>query len=198
MLMADDFVPHEGENRKNYVLYTRKDKDRFINLQNAQAYVINTLDKWLKQNYSGTRLEFCPPWYLNEFIDRSWGRAESYFRDLQAMIPEDLAIVWTGPTVRSLRYDLADFSRYSDLIGRKPMIWDNTLYARGLEGVYGGYPAYYPGKVRLCNLFEPYDVCVPENFLDLVDRKSMYVNGAASSEIYKIKYATVADRKSVV
>jgi len=193
MLMADDFVPHRGENRKNYVLYTKEDKDKFVNLQNAQAHVINTIDKWLNQNYPGTRFEFCPPWYLNEFIDRSEGSAESYFRDLQAMVPRNLAIIWTGPTVRSLSFDLADIERYSNLIGRKPMIWDNTLYARELEGVYGGYPAYYPGKDRLCNLFEPYDVSVPENFQDLVDSGAMYVNGSASSEIYKIKYATVAD-----
>ena len=73
------------------------------------------------------------------------------------------------------------------------MIWDNTLYARGLEGVYGGYPAYYPGKARLCNLFEPFDVKVPDSFEDYIDGPHMYVNGSAFSEIYKIKYATVAD-----
>lgn len=193
MLMADDFVPHEGNNRKNYVLYTPEDKKQFINLQNAQAFMINDIYKWVSTYYPGTRFEFCPPWYLNEFIDRSQGRAEAYFRDIVLMIPQDVAIIWTGHTVRSLSYDLADIERYRSLIGRNPMIWDNTLYARGLEGIYGGYPAYYPGKIRLCNLFEPYDVMVPENFQNYVDGPHMYMNGAAFSEIYKIKYATVAD-----
>jgi hypothetical protein len=193
MLMADDFLPHKGDNRKNYVLYTKEDKDKFVNLQSAQAYMINELHKDFNRNYPGLRFEFCPPWYLNEFIDRSRGKAEAYFLDLVQMIPNDVSVVWTGHTVRSLSYDLADFTRYEKWIGRKPMIWDNTLYARGLEGVYGGYPAYYPGKVRLCNLFEPYDVMVPENFQNFVDGPNMYMNGAASTEIYKIKYATVAD-----
>lgn len=193
MLMADDFLPHEGDNRKNYVLYTNEDKAKFVNLQSAQAFMINKLYYDFKKTYPGLRFEFCPPWYLNEFIDRSRGRAEAYFKDLVQMIPKDISIVWTGQTVRSLSYDMADFARYEKWIRRKPMIWDNTLYARSLEGIYGGYPAYYPGKVRLCNLFEPYDVMVPDDFKDFVDGPYMYVNGAASSEIYKIKYATVAD-----
>jgi len=45
----------------------------------------------------------------------------------------------------------------------------------------------------MCNLFEPYDVYVPENFYQYVDGPHMYVNGSASSEFYKIKYTTVAD-----
>ncbi len=50
-------------------------------------------------------------------------------------------------------------------IGRWPMIWDNTLYARNLETRrYGGYTTYYPGKVRMCNLFEPYHTYMPKDF----------------------------------
>ncbi len=193
MLMADDFVPHDNGSRKLYTLYTEEDKNRFENLQHAHAYMINTLYQWLKINYPGTRFEFCPPWYLNEFIDRSMGRAEFYFQDLIPEIPDDIAIIWTGPTVRSLSYDKIDFEKYIQLIRRKPMIWDNTLYARALESDYGGYPALYPGKVRMCNLFEPYDVYVPDNFYQYVNGPHMYVNGSASSEFYKIKYTTVAD-----
>lgn len=193
MLMADDFMPHEGDNRKNYVLYSEEDKSRFVNLQDAHSYVINNLHAWVRNNYGTVRFEYCPPWYLNEFIDRSRGKAEYYFNDLMPGIPADVSIIWTGHTVRSLSYDVSDFARYTNLIGKKPMIWDNTLYARSLDSKYGGYPAYYPGKIKLCNIFEPYDVLVPDDFQNKVDGPHMYVNGSASSEIYKIKYATVAD-----
>jgi hypothetical protein len=144
--------------------------------------------------YPGTRLEFCPPWYSNEHIDRSDGQAEHYFKELTSQIPPDVAVIWTGPTIRSLSIDMADLYRYRSLIGRWPMIWDNTLYARNIESKrYGGYTTYYPGKVRMCNLFEPYDVYRPEDFHLFNDSRRMYVNGSASSEVYKIKYATVAD-----
>jgi len=193
MLMADDFVPHEGDYRKLYALYTPEDKKRFVNLQNAQAYMVNEIYSWLEKDYPGTRLEFCPPWYLNEFIDKSRGRAEQYFRDLIPQIPGDVAVIWTGPTVRSLSIDMADIFRYKKLIGRYPMLWDNTLYARGLSSNYGGYPALYPGKMKMCNLFEPFDVDLPENFEKYNDGPHMYINGAMTSEQYQVKYSTVAD-----
>jgi hypothetical protein len=194
MLLADDFVPHEGRNRKNFSLYTPEDRKRFINLQNAHAFVINQLKAWLDRDHPGARFEFCPPWYANEFIDRSQGKAEIYFKELATQIPPDVAIVWTGPTVRSLSLDLADLRRFRDLIGRWPMFWDNTLYARNLETTtYGGYAAHYPGKVRLCNLFEPLDTDRPDAFHELNDGPHMYVNGTAASEVYRIKFATVAD-----
>ncbi len=194
MLLADDFVPHAGRNRKNYSLYAPEDRKRFINLQNAQAFVINRLKTWLDRDYPGTRFEFCPPWYANEFIDRSEGRAEIYLKELAAAIPTEVAIIWTGPTIRSLSVDLADLRRFRDLIGRWPMFWDNTLYARNLETtVYGGYTAHYPGKVRLCNLFEPLDVDRPDGFDGLNHGRHLYMNAAADSEVYRIKFATVAD-----
>ena len=194
MLLADDFVPHAGRNRKSYSLYAPEDRKRFINLQNAQAFVINRLKTWLDCDYPGTRFEFCPPWYANEFIDRSEGKAEIYLKELAAQIPTDVAIIWTGPTIRSLSVDLADLRRYRNLIGRWPMFWDNTLYARNLETtVYGGYTAHYPGQVRLCNLFEPLDVDRPDGFEGLNDGRHLYMNAAADSEVYRIKFATVAD-----
>jgi hypothetical protein len=73
------------------------------------------------------------------------------------------------------------------------MLWDNTLYARGLEGIYGGYPSMYPEKAILCNLFEPFDIEVPKDFHLMNDGRQMYVNGSAGSELYKIKYATLAE-----
>ena len=45
----------------------------------------------------------------------------------------------------------------------------------------------------MCNLFEPYDTYRPKEFQKYNDGRQMYTNGAAVSEVYKIKYATVAD-----
>ena len=194
MLLADDFVPHAGDHPRGYTLYAPEDKKRFFNLQNAQSYVIHQLKARLHADYPRTRLEFCPPWYSNEHIDRSRGKAEIYLRELAFQIPREVAIVWTGPTVRSLSVDAADLHRYTGLIGRRPMFWDNTLYARNLEtDTYGGYATYYPGKVRMCNLFEPFDAYRPDHFENDNDGRQMFVNAAAFTEIYRIKLATVAD-----
>jgi len=194
MLLADDFLPHAGSNPYNYALYNAEDRRGLVNLQNAQAHVINRLKHWLDESYPGTGLEFCPPWYCNEFVDRSQGRAEVYFEELCSRIPAEVAILWTGPTIRSLSVDMADLQRFRQLIDREPRLWDNTLYARSLEvNRYGGYTTYYPGKVRMCNLLEPFDTYKPKNFHRRSHGGAMYINGSVSSEIFQIKYATVAD-----
>jgi hypothetical protein len=194
MLMADDPVPHTGRNSHNYSLYTIEDKNRFVNLQNAQAHIINRLKKWVDREYPGTRFEFCPPWYTNDFINRSEGNAEIYFKELAFQIPSDVAIVWTGPAVRSLSIDMADIHRIKTLIGRWPMVWDNTLYARSVTSKsYGGYTSHYPGKVRMCNLFEPFDGYRPQNFHTYSSDGHIYTNGNAYRDSYRVKFATVAD-----
>lgn len=195
--LADDFVPHEGswsiyENQKQFALYTDEDRKEFGNLAFAQAHVINEIYDWMKRNYPDSRYEFCPPWYLNRFIDVSHGKAERYFKELMRNIPADVAIIWTGGDVRTLTIDAASIHRYAKQIGRYPMLWDNTLYARSLNGVYGGYPMYYPYKARMCNLFEPFETETPKDFHKFNDR-NLYVNGSAYPEVYKIKFATVAD-----
>jgi len=47
MLLSDDFVPYIGKNRYNYSLYTSEDRKKFVNLQNAQAHLINNLQQWI-------------------------------------------------------------------------------------------------------------------------------------------------------
>jgi hypothetical protein len=186
MVCADDFVPHSGSARGEYTLFTEQDKKAFFNLAAAQVFMLNELRSWLDINYKGIRLEFVPAPYLNEFIDYGKGSAEAFFRDLTSHLSKDIHIIWTGNTVRSLVYDKADIKRYTDLIKSKPMIWDNTPYARDIA-----FPNYYPGKAVMCNLFEPYDIVVPRDFFKLMD-SDIYSN-SGNDERYIIKDATFAD-----
>lgn len=189
MICADDFVPHAGTTRGQYALFTEKDKQKYPNIAAAQS---DMMTKLMARYGKKVRAEFCPAPYLNEFIDYGMGSAEAFFRDLTANTPKEMAIIWTGNTVRSLSYDMADIKRYSDIIGQKPMIWDNTPYARELTGNYGGYPAIYPGKSVMCSLFEPYDIVYPKDFFKYLDNH-FYINGSGFTARYMIKYATFAD-----
>jgi hypothetical protein len=45
----------------------------------------------------------------------------------------------------------------------------------------------------MCNLFEPFDTYRPPNFQKFSDGGRIYTNGNAYREIFKAKYATVAD-----
>lgn len=192
MLCSDDFVPHAGTTRGEYVLFTKPDKEKFVNLAEAQDYLINRLRSWLNKTYGNIRLEFVPPQYNNYFVDYTRGTAETYFSDLISHLPPDVVIIWTGNTIRSLSYDAADMYRFTALINRKPMVWDNSPYARGVEVKNGGYPINYPRKSVLCDLFEPFDVQYPKNFSDYLDGR-YYSNNNGFGEINKIKYLTFAD-----
>lgn len=192
MVCADDYVPHRGIIRGEYVLFNKEDEKRFANLPDAQAYILNRLRKWLDVNYKNIRLEFVPPAYNNRFIDYGMGSAEIYFSDLSRRLDPSVVLIWTGNTIRSLSYDLADIRRATDVYRTKPMLWDNTPYARTVETINGGYPMNYPEKSMLCNLFEPFDIAYPENFPSYLDAH-YYSNLGGFGEINRIKYMTFAD-----
>jgi len=192
MLCADDYIPHLGSARGEYTLFSKSDKLEFPNLATAQYFLLNKLNSWLKKHYGDVRLEFVPPQYNNLFVDYTRGTAESYFHDLLSHLDPDIVIVWTGNTIRSLSYDAADIFRFTELIKRKPMIWDNSPYARIVESKNGGYPINYPQKSILCNLFEPFDIQYPENFPSYIN-SHYYSNLGGYGEINKIKYLTFAD-----
>jgi hypothetical protein len=192
MYCSDDWIPHHGFSRGQYVLFTKPDRAKFTNLAEGQAYLINELRAWLNKKYDDIRLEFVPPYYNNWFINYSNGRARSYYRDLTRMVDSSVVFVWTGPAIRSLSYDMADLHRVTKIYGRKPMIWDNSSYARALYTRNGGYPFNYPQKAVMCNIFEPFDIQYPKDFSNYLS-SSYYSNLGGFSEINKIKYMTFAD-----
>jgi hypothetical protein len=192
MLCADDYIPHVGLPRGEYTLFNPVDKAQFTNLANAQNFLLNKLKAWLDQHYGKIRLEFVPAQYNNYFVDYTRGTAESYFHDLTNHLNPDIVIVWTGNTIRSLSYDASDIFRFTDLIQRKPMVWDNSPYARLVESKNGGYPANYPEKSILCNLVEPFDIEYPNDFSSYLD-PHYYSNLGGFGELNKIKYLTFAD-----
>ncbi|MEO6838776.1 MAG: beta-N-acetylglucosaminidase domain-containing protein, partial [Ginsengibacter sp.] len=192
MLCSDDFVPHSGIIRGEYTLFTKSDEEEFTNLAAAQSFLVDRTRKWLDTEYHNIRLEFIPPQYNNRFIDYGRGSAEKYFQDLTRHLDSSVVLVWTGNTIRSISYDLADIRRVTELYKSKPMIFDNTPYARNAEVVNGGYPINYPVRSILCNLFEPFDIQYPKNFSSYLDSR-YYSNLGGFGEMNKIKYMTFSD-----
>jgi hypothetical protein len=191
-LCSDDFVPHSGIIRGEYTLFTPSDKKQFTNLAAAQSFLIGRTKNWLDKEYENIRLEFIPPQYNNRFIDYGRGSAETYFRDLTSHLDSSVVLVWTGNAIRSLTYDLADIRKVTELYHSKPMIFDNTPYARNVETANGGYPINYPVRSVLCNLFEPFDVQYPKDFASYLNGR-YYSNLGGFGEINKIKYLTFSD-----
>lgn len=193
MFCADDFVPYAGPVRGVYGLFSEADKSKFINLAGAQAYMLNELKAWLDKKYGNIRLEFVPPQYSTwPLIDDTRGTAMVYFHNLNKQLDSSVILVWTGPNIRSLSYDMADIHRVLKVYKRKPMVWDNTIYARNATGPYGGYKHNYPKKAVMLDLFQPLDIQYPKNFPNYVDSR-YYNNAGGISELQKISSMTFAD-----
>lgn len=192
MLCADDYVPHLGIIRGEYTLFNPADKKEFTNLAAAQAYLLNKLQAWLDKNYGHVRLEFVPPAYNNWFIDYGRGTAQTYFQDLTSHLDSSIVLVWTGDVIRSLSYDAANMYEATELYKQKPMVWDNSPYARMVESPNGGYPINYPLKSVMCDLFEPLDISYPSDFPSYVN-SHYYSNNSGTGEVNRIKNITFAD-----
>lgn len=192
MLCADDYVPHRGIIRGEYTLFNPEDEKKFTNLAAAQAYLLDKLQAWLDENYGHVRLEFVPPAYNNWFIDYGRGTARAYFQDLTGHLDSSIVLVWTGDVIRSLSYDAANIGEATMLYKQKPMVWDNSPYARMVESANGGYPVNYPLKSVMCDLFEPLDISHPSDFPSYLN-SHYYSNNSGTGEINRIKNITFAD-----
>ena len=82
----------------------------------------------------------CPSVYCGEFLER-FPDADEYLRVWRQMIPSGWSSFWTGPMVVS--EELSDLELAEELLGSKPVIWDNILatdyclrriYLAGLAG----------------------------------------------------------------
>lgn len=130
MLCLDDFAsePQRGTNRLYRV---RHEKDREVfgdDLAKANVALLNGWYQRMKSRFpAATFLTVLPYYWLPGGAYREEG--ERCLREIGRGTPEDLAIVWTGPQVRSKHVDQASLAKYTALIGRQPFLWDNTLYA---------------------------------------------------------------------
>jgi len=171
MLCLDDFaspsIPYE--------LTDDADRKRFGTLAAANAHLVTELNARLKERFPAVELFFVPPYYwIPQGSYQKQG--EAYLREVGASLPADVTVVWTGPVIRSLHICREDVLRYTELIGRKPFLWDNTLYAHHEP------PSY---------LFDAFTTQYPEDFVSL-DEKGVHYN-AGYGEIYKVGLITASD-----
>lgn len=82
------------------------------------------------RSYFHKKVVFCPSYYsLDPKLDQVFGeRPSGYVEDLKNKIPSEVAICWTGPQVISSEITTEHLAHMSNILGRKPFLWEN-LYA---------------------------------------------------------------------
>ena len=192
VLCTNDHLPYTGGYPLNFSLYAERDRKKYINLQQAHIELIQIMTE-STGNGRSVNLEFIPPWYANEMIDQSRGQGEQYLRDLADKIPDQVSILWAGPSQQSYSVDEADFYRYSALTDRELILWDNSLNT--LPDILSdtSLSMSLPLKLRTLNVFEPYEVRFTGRSLSGFQTGKIIINSPLDSELMKIRIATAAD-----
>jgi hypothetical protein len=171
MLCLDDFASESIP----YTIRSEPDRERFSTLGEANAHLVNELHRRLKSRFPDYGLFFVPPYYwIPRGSYREQGEADLSL--IGQSIPQEIHIVWTGPVVRSARITKEHVEAYAALIGRRPFLWDNTLYMHHNPTSY---------------LFDAFVTEYPDRFWEIDDTGVHY--NAGGGEIYKVGLMTTAD-----
>lgn len=81
----------------------------------------------VRQHLPDVALAVCPSYYSDDpILEEVFGAMPpGYFEALASGLPGDVDLLWTGPKVISHHYSEADMRRAEQLLGRKPLLWDN-------------------------------------------------------------------------
>lgn len=73
------------------------------------------------------RIIFCPTYYsFDPVLEKVFGKIpEDYWQDLNKNLDKKIDIFWTGEKVCSAEYSIHHLTAVSELLGRKPFLWDN-------------------------------------------------------------------------
>jgi len=192
VLCTNDHLPYKGGHFLNFNLYAERDQKKYINLQQAHIELIRLMTESTRI-VRPVNLEFIPPWYANELVDQSRGQGEQYLRDLADNIPDQVSILWSGPSQQSNSIDEADFYRYNSLTDRELVIWDNSLNT--LPDILSdtSLSMSFSLKLRTLNICEPYQVKFTGRSLPGSQAGKIIINSPLDSELMKIRMATAAD-----
>lgn len=128
-----------------------------------------------------------PPVFHNEMLDNS------DYSEICCQVTVDAQPLYSGSSFFSLNTDAADILRFSSVMGPYPVFLDNSMLIHTEWCHFAGNSKYYPGKLRLFNIFAPYMNQDIREFFDLLDTSMFVVNLPAGSEVDIIRLATAAD-----
>jgi hyaluronoglucosaminidase len=81
-----------------------------------------------KKHFKG-KIIFCPSFYTPDpILDKVFGqRPEQYLAQIANGVSQDVSVAWTGPKVISLEIPVEHLQETTNLLKRKPFIWENLF-----------------------------------------------------------------------
>ena len=113
---------------------------------------------WIAERSTARRFSVCPTYYSDDpVLDRVFGqRPVGYLQTLGRLLDPAIQIFWTGEEVCSREISPGHLKRVGQLLGRKPLLWDNYpvndgnrmsahLHLRGFSGRPAANAAHIAG-----------------------------------------------------
>lgn len=106
--------------------------------------------KWAQLHYP-KQIIFCPSYYsLDPKLDKVFGRRPTgYVEGLKDHIPQNVSICWTGPQVISDEITVEHLNHMSNILGRKPFLWENFFANDGPRSCKFLKLRYFEGRSPL-------------------------------------------------
>ncbi|MDD5678673.1 MAG: FG-GAP-like repeat-containing protein [Kiritimatiellae bacterium] len=108
----------------------------------ADIYFLNKVYSAVAAKYPDFKILFCPPFYWGPGSDSSAAYGESrdeYLAAIGKELPKAIEIFWTGPKVKSNKITAENMRWITNLIGRKPVYYQNTCGTYH-SSLYYAYP----------------------------------------------------------
>jgi hypothetical protein len=160
---------------------------RFIYKNRTSVTGAYDLSPYIISGFKEYPLFIILPAFHNQLLDNS-DYAERPFQ-----FGKEVKCLYSGSSFFSINTDDADIERYIALTGPKPVFMDNSMRISSPWGQFGGSNHYYPGKIRLYNIFEPFVNTEIREHYSKLDSTLFFVNQPVTSEIGIIRLATAAD-----
>jgi|GEM_PF-1645590 hypothetical protein len=181
MILSDDTPPfHFG---KGYVSNSDGDKKKFSTMAESHCFLMNEIIGWSKKKNYDIEFWYCPAFYTYQetfygdmklYNNTRWEKDayEPFMRDLKIIgdnMPAEVLIFWTGPDVCSrviTDEDLNDWAR--NLSGRKPFLFDNTIFSQF--------------EFTSSTIFTAYENKFPKDFDLKTGGNGIFINGDCTGE----------------
>lgn len=99
----------------------QSDKVKFKSFADAQSYLTNILYEHLDKP---EQFYFCPTEYCDVFAKPNVDQSE-YLKTIGEKLMTNIRIMWTGPGIVSEYITIKHIRKISQILKRKPLIWDN-------------------------------------------------------------------------
>lgn len=188
LILGDYYQSYENYNQEKVVFFSNKDLVKNLQLDHIQ--LLNEMNKKIADQHLSTKLEFLSPWNRLDLIDKGQGAAEIYYNDINRNVSDQISMFWTGGTYYSESIDDAEWLRIKQILGRSPILFDNSLLASDHRLNTDFLKSYYAGKIRTLSIFEPFDL---KTSYDFQEHSKLLLNTENLSELNTIRILTASN-----